>query len=243
MVFWVTERGEIVYQVVKATNHLRKHSVPWDGILIISKNASNEKLHNLLLEFKQNTIFHATITGYGGSKLEPGVPDPDETLKGINDLIDKGFPSERIVLRVDPIIPTEEGLNVAIDIMNKCNARIKRIRISFIDNYPNIKPLQLVPWNTFHAPLDIRKNAVEKIKGLFPNHSIECCGEPDIVETSGCISTKDYDILKLPHPVNCGVSFQRKDCKCLGVKKELLSIPKRCSNGCVYCYYRLSGGD
>ena len=59
-----------------------------------------------VLEHKEKIIVHATFTGYGRSVVEPCVPPPYEEFDAILQLVKNGFPRERIVIRIDPIIPT-----------------------------------------------------------------------------------------------------------------------------------------
>ena len=54
--------------------------------IVISKNI-NDKLIKHLLENKSKIILHATITGYGGSILEPNVPYAEWNFSQLNKLI------------------------------------------------------------------------------------------------------------------------------------------------------------
>ena len=74
-----------------------------DGAVIISKGSS-EAFRKALVENKQKVIFHATITGLGGSVLEPGVPKWEKAVESLEQLIGKGFPAEQVVMRADPIV-------------------------------------------------------------------------------------------------------------------------------------------
>jgi len=254
MHFWTTERGEIAHQLDQVIQRLNNYFKPGDALLVITKNINDERIHDLLLERKDHTIVHVTITGYGGSRIEPGVPSMEVTLAGLNSLIAKGFPPQQIVLRVDPIIPTEEGINIAWSVIRRCPLAVKRIRFSFIDNYKQVN--ELVGWSSFHAPIDVQRDAAKIIRNrcqtILKDKELEACGEPALDENLGCISYKDYDILgslnvtippedirqeTLPEELLHG---QRKGCRCLYTKQELLSLPKYCPNACVYCYYKLA---
>ena len=245
MQFFITERGELNSQLDHAQNEIQQRYTKGDALLAISKNANSTNLHNFLLRHKDYTIFHATITGYGGTKIERGAPTPETAINGIKQLIEKGFPAKQIVLRIDPIIPTEKGINKAISLINSIPQGIKRIRISFIDNYPHINGL---PFESFHAPLQQRTKAIKKLQETLPSASheniqsnkcisLEACGEPGI-QSYGCISERDFEILGLNQP-NSSRKGQRKDCSCFSQKTEILIKPQRCSNGCLYCYYKL----
>ena len=52
------------------------------------------------------------------------------------------------------------------------------------------------------------------------------------------VSTKDLEILEQPIPLVNIEGNQRKYCKCLVEKKELLNNKFRCSHKCMYCYWK-----
>lgn len=85
-----------------------------DGAVVITKQITHGFL-DAVLDHQKKLIVHATLTGYGGSVLEPCVPTPDEQFEAVQALVDSGFPQEKIVIRVDPLIPTEKGLNQSIE--------------------------------------------------------------------------------------------------------------------------------
>ena len=83
---------------------------------------------------------HCTCTGFGGSKIEPFVPTVEQTVKKIEKLIDGGFPVKQIVLRIDPIVPTNKGVETAKNVLKEFQKfGIERVRISFIDMYKHVK--------------------------------------------------------------------------------------------------------
>jgi len=190
--------------------------------------------HNLL--DKTNYIVHCTITGMGNTIIEPFVTESQLELASYLDFINHIGP-DRTVLRIDPIIPTEKGIETALNIAKKAKGRV---RISFLDMYNHVKerfrqaniPL---PYETFHAPLDWRQNAWNTINSEV--HSVEVCGEPDFVCT-GCVSEKDLKSMNIDYKPKKG-GFQRQFCCCcLAEKFELLKNRSRCSHKCLYCYWK-----
>ena len=188
-----------------------------------------------------NIIIHCTITGFGGTILEPNVPPYLEALEAYRELVAK-YGTNRVVLRIDPVIPTEKGIATARRILSALYHT--RVRISFIDNYDHVKrrlrdagvPL---PWETLHAPLEARINAWAELQKIEQNRSdrtgIEICGEPDF-KCTGCVSLKDCETLWV------GMASQEKNkqrpvCACLMNKHELLSNRTRCAHNCLYCYW------
>ena len=75
----------------------------------------------------------------------------------------------------------------------------------------------------------------QKEKGLF-----EACAEPKLtnVVQRGCLSDYDINLMGLTLDREYGVGFQRRECKCLGCKRELLPIKKPCQHGCLYCFWK-----
>jgi len=211
----------------------------YDGCILVTKHLSH-----LFIEqaSKINCIVHATITGLGGTIYESKVP----TLimsKLYFDLLVKTLGPERVVLRIDPIIPDSGGIAKAINVYEQIHikgGKRTRVRISFMDNYPHVKErfiaagLKPLDYN-FHAPLELRK----KIASYFPD--AEICGEPGF-ECVGCASEKDLKILNIDAPPLKGYdrvkSVQRPECECLMYKTEILKTKGRCDHMCLYCYWK-----
>ena len=235
-----TESGEIAYNL-DAFDRLYK------GNIIITKRLT-DKLIEKLIEYKDKIILHLTVTGMGSTRIEPFVPSPQTTLEKLQKLIDGGFPTDHIVLRVDPIVPTIKGLNTATSVLRLFRGLgIKRVRISFLDNYKHVrerfKEIGVELYNgEFHAPLKERLKYLSDIKYCAEEcgyESVEACGEPGI-DSVPCLSQKDIDILGLTDEIVLeGSAEQRKSCGCPANKSELLRVkPHRCYNKCLYCYWR-----
>ena len=60
----------------------------------------------------------------------------------LKDLIDRGFPAENCVLRIDPIFPSEKGIerveNV-LDYFATLKTGVDRVRVSIVDEYKHVK--------------------------------------------------------------------------------------------------------
>lgn len=168
-----------------------------DGNIIITKHltSKNQKLIELLLKNREKIILHVTCTGYGGTKMEPYVPKAQEVYSGVMELISKGFPEKQIVLRTDPIIPTEAGLKRVAWVWELFfDANIDRVRYSVIDMYPHTKEriravFGKVPFESFKAPeymLNNVRNYIERYSMFF---DFEACAE-DLPGKTGCIRKK-----------------------------------------------------
>ena len=151
----VTESGEISFNL-DAFDRLYK------GNIIITKRLT-DKVIEKLVEHKNKVILHLTVTGMGGTRIEPLVPKAEETHAKLVKLLDSGFPVSHVVIRVDPIVPTERGMNTALDVIAAFGGLgIKRLRFSFLDNYKHVKSrfakegIPTLYGGEFHAPLEER---------------------------------------------------------------------------------------
>ena len=236
-----TEVGEISFNL-EAFDNLYK------GNIIITKRLTDQLIEKLT-ENKEKIILHCAITGMGGSRIEPFVPTVEQMHEKFIKLIENGFPIDHIVLRIDPIVPTEKRIETATSVLRRFGGLgIKRVRISFLDNYKHVRErfkegnISELYNGKFHAPLEDRIKGLELIKECAMENgfeSVETCGEPNI-ESTPCLSQKDIDILGLTDEITLvGSAEQRKSCGCPSNKSELLKIkPKRCEHKCLYCYWK-----
>lgn len=227
-----------------------------DGAVLVTKNVTDAFI-DAVMRNADKLIVHATVTGYGGTVVEPNVPKPQHQFDGVMELVRQGFPKERITIRVDPIIPTEKGMNRAVQVMKTfMNEGFGRYRVSLIDMYRHVKerftqaglPL---PYGNSVSPL--QKDAVfancslliakKYWAGLghdYKSVRIEACAEPKLTEAiqCGCISEYDLNLLGLDGEEADNTGYQRPGCMCYSGKKELLKHKQRCPHGCVYCYWQ-----
>jgi DNA repair photolyase len=218
--------------------------------VLISKNFTDQFTKNVLANTKP-LVLHCTCTGYGGTKLEPNVPDYKTQLNNLKNIINMGFPAERCVLRIDPVFPSEEGLKRVgeeLDYFISLNTGITRIRISIVDEYPHVrerykqygwKPL----YNGNFGPSKAQIELVAKTLNKYP-FAYEVCAEDYLSQcllnckVNGCISNTDLELMGIPvidMPIN---PQNRKGCHCLSCKTELLTEKKPCPHQCVYCFWK-----
>ena len=234
------------------------------GAILITKYGQNPEFQTLAKKLitEKPCIIHFGCTGWGASPMEPGNVKAEDLVKSIRNFIDSGFPVDNCVLRIDPIIPTEEGLMRAQHVFKlhqQYIPDIKRIRISIYDDYHKAreemfkrgyKPIDnITKWKNEQerrpTPEQI-KLVTDMILSSTPiTQKIELCAEPELeaampnkFEWSGCLSHKDCDIMGIEVPENIGINGQnRYGCRCLMMKRELLSNKTRCPNNCAYCYW------
>lgn len=225
-----------------------------DGAIVITKNVT-PAFQKAVLANKDKLIVHATITGFGGSKVEPNVPESLSNFDALNSLISNGFPKDRVVIRIDPIIPTEKGLRVARKIFeNGIDNGFSRFRVSIIDMYPHVRerfkaaglpmPYGEVGFSPsleqIRAVDDLLRSMFVSYGGRSPALKVECCAEPGLTNAihCGCISCFDLQLLGLDPDEDDGVGYQRRDCMCYSGKRELLVGKQQCPHGCLYCYWK-----
>ena len=193
--------------------------------------------------FRPNVIVHCTITGFGGTKIEPNVPPSGVSFEGYRRFVDM-LGKDRVVLRCDPVIPTEKCAAFAAEkIMSKSLGT--RIRFSFLDIYGHVKQRfadagidmgRLGFSGGFHASLDDRLKFVELIKQfVLDPDALSVCGEPGI-RSEPCVSKRDCDILGVE--LMRSLHSQRPACCCAANKTELLKTRGQCAHGCLYCYWK-----
>lgn len=217
------------------------------GTILITKNINDSFIDKLIESYNKGykIILHVTCTGWGGTEIEPYVPDLQTTHNNFKKLIGKGFPIENCVLRIDPIILKD--FSKFFEVANKFLhfEGLKRLRFSFIDYYSHVKnrlveigrqDLIIYDRTYMYNMQDMFLDELEK-HFISKRYELETCAENSKYD-SGCISEKDLFIFNLPVDIIKGKSNQRKNCKCIGNKYELLSNKRPCNNDCVYCYWR-----
>lgn len=243
----ITERGDAAldYSWVPALDNREV-----DGAILITKHITNKFINEVL--DRSNVIVHCTCTGHGATMMEPNVPNYQEQLNQLKKLIESGFPVERCVLRVDPIIPTVEGLRLADavlswalqnDILPKC-----RVRISVLDEYKHVKSrftqaglLEVYKDRKYPSSRDLSR--VRELLHQYRPIKFEACAEPyllcDNLIHNGCVSDTDLNLMGVSAEGTMFLNPQdRVGCRCLSCKTELLQNKCRCGHECLYCYWR-----
>lgn len=225
-----------------------------DGAILITKNITPD-FSTAVLTHKNKAIIHATMTGHGNTVYEPNVPALQNNFNSLLNLINRGFPKENIVIRIDPIIPTFDGIRTASEVFKLAiDNNFNRFRISIIDMYPHARQRFVdagipLPYGAYFSPsnsqimvVDDLILSVKKYWNKEHNGSIyvEACAEPQLSTTEhcGCISTKDFELLGLDIKESDNVGYQRKNCLCYSGKTELLSRQHQCPHKCLYCYWK-----
>ncbi len=195
---------------------------------------------------------HFTVTGLGGTPLEPGTPAPGEALAELPALVTLVGRPERVSLRFDPVVFWRDGGRVrsnlgAFPAVAEAAAAcgIRDIRTSFAQWYPKARRRAASRSFALVDPPEAEKRdraaalaAEAGRRGLV----LWACAQPLLagvegVRPSACI---DGALLERLHPSGEPASrrrdpSQRAGCLCTE-SRDIGSYTQTCPHGCVYCY-------
>jgi len=221
-------------------------------LVVWTKNPKNlfeqRRLRRILEKIDQLYVL-LTITGLGGTPLEPKAPSAEEVLPQLNRLADLVGSPQRIAVRYDPLIDlyyqekthlTNLEIGVFIDILRAISAvGIKRAITSYVTLYPKvIKRLRKYDFQIVDHPISEIKSFIQnKMMPMARNFDVELstCVFPDLTAV-GCIDGK---ILTQLHPRKepCSLAkdpSQRPACHC--TKSTDIGEWFSCYHSCLYCY-------
>lgn len=226
------------------------------GNVLITKYLT-DKFIDILCEpiVRSKCILHLTVTGMGNTMMEEFVPSIEISVNQLKKLLNKGFPKNQIVLCLSPIIPTVEGINDAIKVLDAFkDFGIRRIRFSTLNMYNHVKRRFLnnnipLPYLTYSCPQYMRDNLMNAMLNYFnvtTNESwdSDICAEIDLDEglilKRACVSQKDLQILNIEDKIKfVGSGKQRSSCMCPDNKKQIIRRrPGQCRHNCLYCYWK-----
>lgn len=221
--------------------------------IIVTKNIA--PIIPILLQNKHRIILHATCTGLGKTYWEPDAPLASDQLGAIRHLISLGFPVRQIVGRLDPVIlgdKEQQVQDVVIDYFAQLG--IKRLRYSFLDQYPAVKQRmhkQDIPtaMGFTYSLSEMQQYAGRLVEKWGSSFHLESCAENNMHQ-QGCISQMDIDALianaqltganvqNLMNLQLIGSKSSRRYCQCPLNKFELMrAVPGQCPMHCLYCYW------
>lgn len=223
----VTERGDggLDFAWVSALKSGRV-----DAAIVITKNLNPKAIDHIidLNDHGYKVAVHAGCTGWGHSWLEPCVPEVADQLQGIRRLLERGLDNRRVTLRVDPIVPTDEGLERVADMLDQASDilgsdRPTRVRMSVLDEYRHVKERladlgrePFYPNGAFYATDEQFTRVLRTLDAHIPRRHgrktiVETCAEPRLVKlastlelenislvANGCVSRTDFEALSLP---------------------------------------------
>ena len=206
---------------------------------------SNKRLHDTLARYRQLYV-HLTITGLGGSILEPRIPSWQEVAGMLAGLIKFVGDARCISWRFDPILRIEmdgklfSNFELFSSIIPEVSrAGIALCRTSWVEPYAKVqrrcakRGIEL----SLHSPEERREHARElsRIAGQY-GMEVQFCAMNDF-PPSRCI---DGELLSRLHPdgLNCSLARakgQRLLCGCTQ-SIDIGWYSQKCPHGCLYCY-------
>lgn len=256
----ITERGDAGWNL--CWHQTLKNSVSYDGAVLITKYITNPFIEAVMDLYGSGfpLVVHVTVTGWGGTFIEPGIHDYHTQLTNAKKLCDIGFPVKNLVIRVDPIWPTAGGLKKALEVIEEAKSinllsddgKMARMRISILDEYKHVKErikaagYKPIYGDRVYPPYEMIKNTAAMLKTA--GIPFETCAEetlaklyPGLAKIRGCVSETDLALMGLDarEIKNMCENMQHKSgCHCLSCKSELLNKKGQCPTKCIYCYWK-----
>ncbi|NIM20530.1 MAG: DUF1848 family protein [Candidatus Latescibacteria bacterium] len=245
------------------------------GALVIwTKDPANMMIHPLLHEVLERyvedhggiIILNLTVTGLGGSALEPGLPTVDSVRNATEAVVDRELVRpEGIILRFDPLVRAllPGGIllgNISIEVFNDVLEAfypmgIARIKTSLVDDRYAHVPERI---GRLGFMLDLPDT--EWLEGFYEEMASQCrrfgarldiCCHPESFvtgETNGCVDGRMINELledaraswRVTTTLHNDIGRQRPTCRCT-YSRDIGYSPgfKTCfknHGACIYCY-------
>jgi DNA repair photolyase len=225
-------------------------------IVLWTKDLSNllRNAHGLrdLLEGYDQVYVHFTVTGLGGTPVEPGAPEPRTALAQLGEAVALGGGPRRVSVRFDPVLFWEEGGAVRSNLLffeelaaAAAAAGARDVRMSFAQWYGKSKRRAAARGFRYVDPPDEEKRArAEELAAIAAAHglALHACSQPALAGVPGLVPSACVDgaLLESLHPRREPASrtkdrSQRAACLCTE-SVDIGSYAQACPHGCVYCY-------
>lgn len=219
-------------------------------LVLWSKDYSHLLADPWVREFLANydhVFCHFTVTGLGGSPIEPGAPPWEVGIAQLPELVELCGSPHRVVVRFDPVVHWREGSHIrsnlawAEPIFRGCaRNEVREIRTSFATLYGKVRRRG---WEPYDPPPEEKHTIAVKLRELASSLglTLSACSDP-ILEEAGipgapCIEGR---LLAALHPAGERASTrrdrgQRPSCACTE-SVDIGSYAMSCPEGCLYCY-------
>jgi len=205
-----------------------------------------------LLSAYAQLSFQLTITGLGGSRLEPRVPPWQQVAAQLAPLVAWAGDPRRVTVRFDPIVHWWEGDAIRSNLPSAeaifdavAQSGVRTVRVSIAALYPKMRRRGFV-W--YDPTAQERADIAAYLRGLADPRGIElyACADPTLVAAgirpSACI---DGRLLAELHPQRLALPThkdpgQRPACGCTP-SIDIGSYRMRCPHACAYCYAAPAG--
>ena len=196
--------------------------------------------------------FLVTVTGLGGTAIEPGAPPPDTVLARLPDLVAIAGRPQRVSLRFDPVVHWSENgrLRDNLDAFPAVadaarRSGIEDIRISFAQWYKkSILRAKARGFAFIDPPAEVKRAAAIGLSETAAARGLTLysCSQDFLVGVAGIRPSSCIDgrLLAELHPAGERASTakdrsQRAECRCTE-SVDIGSYARTCRHGCVYCY-------
>ena len=218
------------------------------------KSLFREPLHSFLVDIQRQGVqicLQLTITGMGGTEIEPGVPAWEDAVATIPSVADFIGDVRRIKLRIDPQLRYRDAVggvhsNYALfePIMAACaRLGIEDFAISFAENEQFKKVVSRFRkrgWKLDAPDAAERLQIAERMKAIAAKYgvNISACAVPGL-PTSHCLDAVRLEEL---HPAGRNLIHEKKPhlgrelCGCCFDLNLGGWPPQRCFGKCIYCY-------
>jgi len=207
-------------------------------------------------------LLQLTVTGFGGSPVEPGVPHPEDAARALARALDSGIVEPRAVkLRYDPVGSIRFGgslvysnarlvlLGRVLDLFQPLG--VSRVTASELDHvhYPAVTERissvggEIVPVSRDESISLMRAvSSACRSRGLAFSTCVNPY-DPDLVDSEGCIDgrvTNSWSRRPVWDALHNAIGSQRPHCRCT-YSLDIGSSPgvTHCTTGgsaCLYCY-------
>lgn len=218
------------------------------------KSLFREPLHSFLVDIQRQGVqvcLQLTITGMGGTEIEPGVPAWEDAVATIPSVAEFIGDVRRIKLRIDPQLRYRDAVggvhsNYALfePIMAACaRLGIEDFAISFAENEQFKKVVSRFRkrgWKLDAPDAAERLQIAERMKAIAAKYgvNISACAVPGL-PTSHCLDAVRLEEL---HPAGRNLIHEKKPhlgrelCGCCFDLNLGGWPPQRCFGKCIYCY-------
>jgi hypothetical protein len=205
----------------------------------------------------ESSFVHLTLTGLGGTALEPGAPTARAVVRELDRLLAtlRGEP-RRLLWRFDPVLPGVSRLETFATLAAEMGQRgVKTCIFSFpaeMSLKGSLDP-QYERFGIRRAGRAEKRETALRLAEVAHRHglTLHACNQPRVVADCGgavraasCISAAlAAELHPRGAPLDVGRDpSQRRNCNC-DLSHDIGRYEDLCRSGCAYCYSRAGGPD